>query len=378
MKGSTRIGRFAGIGVYIHWTFWLLIGWILYIQLSSGHGLAVALEGVAFVAAIFACVVLHEFGHALTAKRFGVHTRDITLLPIGGVARLEHIPEDPRQELLIAIAGPAVNVVIAAVLFLVIAFVRGIPSVAGYQLLTGDFLARLMFVNIALVVFNMIPAFPMDGGRVLRALLARRMNYVRATQMAARVGQAFAVLFAVLGFFTNWLLLFIAVFVYLGAIQESRIVQLRATTREIPVCDAMMTRFQVLDESDDIRGAARVLLAGVQRDFPVTANGKLTGILTHDDLMHALTNGQSDQLIGDVMHHKYRSVDESDMLDESFLTLRNGECPCVPVIRNGKLVGLITFDNIAEWIAVQSTVSGERSHSRIESHTIGHGGISPT
>ena len=354
MKWSTRIGQFAGIAVYIHWTFWLLIAWILISHLSQGHGLSVALEGVGFIAAIFGCVVLHEFGHALTAKRYGIKTRDITLLPIGGVARLEKIPDDPRQELWVALAGPLVNVVIAVILIVVLLTMRSFAAVTDVQVVGGDFLAKLMLVNVVLVVFNLLPAFPMDGGRVLRALLARRMNYVRATQTAAHVGQLMAIGFGILGFFTNWFLLFIAIFVYLGAQQEAHIVQVRAVMKGVPVREAMVTRFRVLQEDTTLQQAVEELLTGDQHDFPIVADGELLGILTRHDLLAAIANGQLHSPAKDVMRRDCRGVDDTAMLDETFAAMREETCPSVPVMRNGEIVGIVNLENVGEWMMVQS------------------------
>ena len=212
-----KLGDIAGIGVYVHWSFWLLPAWIL---LSAGGGLAGALASVVFVFAVFGCVVLHELGHALMARQFKIGTRDITLYPIGGVASLERIPRRPAHELAIALAGPAVNVLIAAALFGLLA-VGGIGTQGLlFDFAGGAFLARLLFVNVALVVFNMLPAFPMDGGRVLRAFMAMRLSYLRATEIAVRVGQAVAVVLGLVGLFAGGTLLFVAFFVFLAAQAE--------------------------------------------------------------------------------------------------------------------------------------------------------------
>ncbi len=211
------LGRIAGIGIYIHWSFWLLPGWIL---LSAGGGFAGALASLLFVFAIFACVVLHELGHALMARQFHIGTRDITLYPIGGVASLERIPRRPAHELAIALAGPAVNVVIAAALF-VLLLAAGIGTQGPlFNVAGGSFLVNLLVVNVALVVFNMLPAFPMDGGRVLRAFLAMRLPYLRATELAVRVGQALAIVLGLAGLFTGGTLTFVALFVFLAAQSE--------------------------------------------------------------------------------------------------------------------------------------------------------------
>ncbi len=229
MAWSIPIFTVKGTIVRIHITFLLFLIWIAGAHYAQG-GPNAALQGVAFIVLLFACVLLHEFGHVFAARHYGVRTPDITLLPIGGVARLERIPEEPSQELVVALAGPAVNIVIAAILYAVLG---GYPSADSMELQNPQvsLLARLVMVNIFLAIFNLIPAFPMDGGRVLRALLAYRLGYARGTQIAAAVGQVVAFGFGVLGLFGNPLLIFIAVFVYLGAASESHAVQMRQVSR---------------------------------------------------------------------------------------------------------------------------------------------------
>jgi Zn-dependent protease len=226
MRNSLRLGTLFGIPVNLHWTFLLLLGFVAFSQAFAYGSVSAALGGVVFVSAIFGCVVLHEFGHALAARRYGIATRDVTLLPIGGVARLERMPDDPRQELVVALAGPAVNVAIAGVLGIWL-FLTGFGAASGLSLTGGSFAARLLSVNLALVVFNMLPAFPMDGGRVLRALLARRLSYVRATDLAATIGRGMAVLFGIAGLMWNPMLILIALFVWTGAGQEAEMVRRR-------------------------------------------------------------------------------------------------------------------------------------------------------
>src|SRR5437660_7992016 len=213
MRWSWRIGRIAGIDLYVHMTFLILLGWVGLSYYLARHSARDALSGIGFILALFGIVVLHELGHALTARRFGITTRDITLLPIGGVARLERIPDQPKQELLIAIAGPLVNVAIAAILFFILNVRGTFSDLSDLSNLHVGMTAKLMLVNVFLVVFNLIPAFPMDGGRILRALLAMRMNYARATRIAATVGQGLAFVFGLWGLFgPNPMLVFIALF----------------------------------------------------------------------------------------------------------------------------------------------------------------------
>src|SRR2546428_8461559 len=194
MKWRWRLGELFGIVIYMHVTFLLLIGWVALSHLMAGHGFAQALGGILFIVLLFACVVMHEYGHALTARHYGIRTQDITLLPIGGVARLERMPRDPIQELWVALAGPAVNVAIAAVLFVLVSLFPSAAAPTHVRLVGGSLLQKLLWVNVSLVVFNLLPAFPMDGGRVLRALLARGMERVQATRAAASLGEAMAVL----------------------------------------------------------------------------------------------------------------------------------------------------------------------------------------
>ena len=223
-----KLGSYRGIGVYIHWSFWLLVA-VYLVSATARDGLWAGLIAVAFVLSVFVCVLLHEFGHALSAAAFGIKTQDITLLPIGGVARLVRLPEKPYQELIVALAGPAVNVVIAGLL--------GIPLVLGVLVqhtaprlaIGGDFITQLLVVNLLLVGFNLLPAFPMDGGRVLRSLLAMRWGNLRATEIAARVGRWMALFFAVYGIIYGPIeLLLIAVFILFAGTAELMGVRFRA------------------------------------------------------------------------------------------------------------------------------------------------------
>ena len=227
MSWSIKFARVAGIDLKIHITFLLFLVWIGFTYFSIGGAVA-ARQGVLFILLLFACVLLHELGHALTAKGFGIRTTDITLLPIGGVARLERIPNEPKQELLIAIAGPAVNVVIAVLLIFYLGQRAAMSDFEDIHTPRVTMLSKLASVNIGLVLFNLIPAFPMDGGRILRSILAMRMNYLRATEIAARIGQTLAIAFGIVGFFYNSFLIFIAFFVYMGAQQEAAMARARA------------------------------------------------------------------------------------------------------------------------------------------------------
>ncbi len=222
LRWSWKLVTVAGIDVYVHGTFLLLIGFLAFSDLVAGQGVAAMVRGTLLVLAVFTTVVLHEFGHALTARHFGLGTRDITLLPIGGVARLEKMPDEPSQQLIVALAGPAVSLSIALLLFVLMRQLDGPVGLESVRHASGPFLTQLMWINVSLAVFNLLPGYPMDGGRILRALLAMRMAPERATQIAARIGQGVALIFVVAGLFVSPFLVVIAVFVWLGAQGELR------------------------------------------------------------------------------------------------------------------------------------------------------------
>lgn len=356
MKWSVKIGEYRGIPVKIHATFVLIILWVALSHWMQGEGLSATIAGIIFVLALFACVVLHEFGHALMAQRYDIKTRDITLLPIGGVARLERMPDDPKQELWVAIAGPLVNVVIAIVLFFWLQLTASMEPISKLTMTSGSFLERLMVVNIFLVLFNLLPAFPMDGGRVLRALLAMRMEYSRATHYAANVGQAMALLFGFLGFFTNPFLIFIALFVWIGAAQEASMVTVRSAFDGIPVSNAMLTDFQVLHPSDSLVRVIQLILAGSQQDFPVVENANIVGILTRDKLMNALAEHGQDYPVSNVMSKSFEKVESSDMLQNAMMRLQNCDCKTMPVVKKGNLIGLLNMENIGEFMMIHSAL----------------------
>jgi Zn-dependent protease len=356
MKWSTRIGTFAGIDVYVHTTFLMLIAWVAFAHWQEEHSAAAAVQGVVFVLALFGCVVLHEFGHALTARRFGIKTLDITLLPIGGLARLERMPDDPKQELWVALAGPAVNVAIAAVLFVALQVTGTLAPLGSLDVTSGSLVERLMLVNVFLVAFNMLPAFPMDGGRVLRAWLAIRMDYTRATQLAANVGQGMALVFGLIGLFGNPFLIFIALFVWIGAGQEAAMTQMKSAFSGVPLERAMITNFRTLGPNDTLARAVELLLSGAQQDFPVVDGGAVVGILTRADLLTALARQEQPAPVAQVMRRNFAVAEPSDMLDVTFLRLQGRDCHTIPVVHRGNLVGLLTMDNVGEFLSVQTAI----------------------
>lgn len=359
MKWSFPIARVFGTQVRIHVTFFLLLAWVGFIAFGRG-GLAESLFGILFILALFACVLLHEFGHALAARVYGINTPDITLLPIGGLARLERMPREPKHELVVAIAGPAVNVVIALVLFL---FLQTSPPLQEFTLdaksFTG-FMANLMVVNVWLVLFNLVPAFPMDGGRVLRAFLAMRFSYSRATTIAAVVGQSLAFIGGFLGFIIPApLLIFIAFFVFLAAGAEASAARTEEATSGVKVADAMMTRFQVLQVGDRIGRAVDFLLEGSQTDFPVVdSEDKVVGMVLRKDLMSALREHGEEGVVNEALSDCQVTVKADELLSDTLQLLNQSQCRTVPVINpeDGSLVGLLTLENVGELLMIKSAI----------------------
>ena len=360
MKWSFKIARVAGIDVYMHTTFLILVGFVGLSYWFNEQSVPAVVEGIAFLLALFGSVLLHEFGHALTARRYGIQTRDITLLPIGGVARLERMPDKPMQEFWVALAGPAVNVVIAFVLAAVMLITGTMEPITTMNVTDGSFLGRLLMVNLSLFLFNLIPAFPMDGGRVLRALLASRLEYTRATQIAATIGQGIALIFGFIGLFSNPFLLFIALFVWIGAAQEASMVQVKSALSGIPVSRAMLTNFETLSPTDPLSRPVQMILAGAQQDFPVVADGAVVGILTRDELIRALTEHNESTYVSFVMRKTFQTIDSSQMLESVSQQIQESGQRILPVVHGGSLVGLITMENIGEFMMIQSAIKARR------------------
>jgi Zn-dependent protease/CBS domain-containing protein len=363
MKWSWKLGEFSGIGVYMHATFLLILGWVALVHWQQSRSLGAVVAGVSFILLLFVCVVAHEFGHALTARKYGIKTRDITLLPIGGVARLERMPDQPIQELWVALAGPAVNVVIAVALFMWLQLTSGFEPLSRLGVTSGNLLARLMVVNLFLAAFNLLPAFPMDGGRVLRALLALRLEYTRATQVAARLGQAVAFLFGFIGLFTNPFLLFIALFVWIGAEKEASMAQMKSALGGIPVGQAMVTDFRTLSPDDTLARAIELILAGSQQDFPVVEGERVVGVLTRADLLKALAERGQAVPVAEVMRRDFQVAESPEMLENAFLRLQSCDCHTIPVLRGGRLVGLVTSENVGEFMLIQTALEGARKRT---------------
>jgi Zn-dependent protease/CBS domain-containing protein len=355
MKWSWKAGQIAGIDLRIHATFLLLLGWVGLSYWIAIRNIAEMATAIGFIVAIFGCVLLHELGHALMARRFGIRTHDITLLPIGGVARLERMPEQPKQELWIALAGPAVNFVIAWLLELWLNTHHEWMPLGKAQVTAGPFAERLLIANIWLAVFNLVPAFPMDGGRVLRALLAYRMSYPRATQIAATVGQGLAFVLGFAGLFSNPMLLFIAFFVWIGATQEVGVVSAKPALSGTTASEAMITDFASLGIRDTLSRAVELSLKRSQPVFPVISEGFPIGVLGKADLLVALSEHGESYPVSAAMRLDFPVVEPCEMLDRVLERLREGDDAAL-VVEEGRVAGVITRENLRDYLLIGETL----------------------
>jgi len=364
-KWSLSLGRIAGVRLRLHWTFLILVLWIFIAYYRVSYNLGDATTGVLFILAIFGCVILHELGHALMAGRFGVVTRDILLLPIGGVASMDNIPEKPGQELLIALAGPAVNLVISIVLFTYLKLSGQMPSLEGlFGLGLGidltsagnQFLFNVMFANIILAVFNLVPAFPMDGGRVLRAALAFSMSHVRATTIAARMGQVLAVVFVFLGFYGNFMLVFIGLFIFLGAAAEDSQEKSKHFLAGYGVKDALMKKFTMLAPNDTLGIAVKALLNSQETEFLVGEGNNVVGVLTRNALIKALSESGNEAKVSAAMEKGYVRLNADQKIHDAQNKLLASGLALAPVFEKNQLLGVVDLTNVSELMLVNKAL----------------------
>jgi len=355
MKNSLYLGRFAGIKVFIHWTFLILIIIVLYSGISAGQQLETIIWHLLFILSIFACVVFHEFGHALTGKRFGYITRDITLLPIGGLARFEKLPEKPKQEFLVAIAGPMVNFVIALILYIIIR--PSLHYILGLNLAVitpENFFIMLLMANLTLGLFNLIPAFPMDGGRILRALLALFQPREKATKLAAAVGFVIALGFIFIGLFYNPVLIFIGAFIILAAFSESAMVGDQALLAGHTVGDIVMHHYASLTANMSIGDASKVILDGQETDFVIVSEDDgIVGTLKRDQLIQSLSVLDHSTPVTAIMDGVTLTVNLQTPLGELYTNEQLRRNVMVPVTDGEKLIGVINLENILEFLAIK-------------------------
>ena len=362
MRWSFPIGRIFGITLRLHVTFLLLLGFIGYAGFMDA-GAEGAIWLLSLVCSVFACIALHELGHSVVAQQLGVQVKSITLLPIGGVAALRNIPENPWHEIAITLAGPMVNAGIALAL---LPF-TGLPSHVFLMRVPDNahgLLLSIVGANIALFLFNFIPAFPMDGGRLLRATLALVFSYRRATVIAAAVGQGLAILFVLLGLKSSIMLVIIGVFIFIGAEGEEKMVRTRSLLRDLEVEEVMSREFVALSPTDTVsRGLAMVYQTG-QDDFPVMVADQLVGIVTRTAMLHAVNNLGSYVPIAEVMNPHPPVVTPQTSLSRVYEAMMTEGPGSVPVMQDGHLIGLLSLDNISRYLLVQSSLKSRRASSR--------------
>lgn len=358
MKYSLYLGNVRGIKISVHWTFLILILWIVFANLRSGSDLSEILWSVGFILVIFLCVILHELGHALAAQQFNISTSDITILPIGGIARLESIPEKPREELIVALAGPAVNLLISAILYPFVTFSTTLGELETLNKIgPQNFLAALMSVNIWLAIFNLIPAFPMDGGRVLRALLGFKLDHARATRIAASIGQLLAIGFVFLGFVSNPFLIFIGLFIFLGAQAEASYSQSKLLLKGYTVNEVTMHEIPTIDEGASIKEAVTRLLNSQNRNYIVIRNGKPAGTLTRDAIIRAVAEKGANATVKEVTDTDLLILKPTMPLEQAWHLMQQKNKPLMPVIVDGQLTGVIDAENISEFILIRTAES---------------------
>jgi Zn-dependent protease/CBS domain-containing protein len=360
MGWSFPVGRVLGISVRLHVTFVLLLGFIGYGGFIQA-GPSGAIWSLAWLCSIFACIVLHELGHSVVAQQLDVQVKSITLLPIGGVAALRRIPENPWHEIAITLAGPMVNAAIAAVLLPI----AGLPVPIlphGFPVGVPELLRMLVGVNVVLFAFNFVPAFPMDGGRLLRALLALALPYQRATVIAATVGQGLAIVFVVAGLLMPQVfLLIIGVFIFLGAEGEERMVRMRGLLRDIEVEEVMSREFAVLAPAEPVARGLELIYQTGQDDFPVVEAGRFVGMVTRRAMVEAINAGADPRLpVGELVDAGVPTVSPRAKVSRVYEELLSGGETSLPVLEQGRLVGLLAPENITRYVLVQASIKRRR------------------
>jgi Zn-dependent protease len=358
MKTNLYLGRYFGTEVQIHWTFFLLIAWIILSEVFSGGSVDRILFNCQFIIAVMFCVLIHEIGHALAAKRFGIKTEKMVLLPIGGISTTDKTIESPKKEFLITIAGPMVNVIIAVILYFTIPVSDYIYYDLGeYFTALSDFTVRtflffLFIVNVALVVFNMIPAFPLDGGRIFRAVLDLQLNRVRATSVTTITGNIIALIFLLIGLLFNPILVFLALFLFIGSYSENRIVHQLGLLKGHKVSDAMLEDITPFDPNDTMDDIIKVILTGSETNFIVVKDKAIVGLLYHKDIIQNSNNRTL--LVKNLMTTTFKTIQVDENLSVAYRLLQNEIHPFIPVMKNDKVVGAIDFANMHEFLLMEA------------------------
>lgn len=351
LPGSIATVRLFGVPVRLHFTFLLLLVFLVVFGMGERQSIV---GNVAYIGALFGSVILHELGHALMGRLHGVKTLEIVMFPIGGVARMES-PPTPKAELWIAVAGPLVNLFIGAGVFAALVWSGALPPIEGLlEPSDANLLARIAAANIILAVFNLLPAFPMDGGRILRAALSLFRPIEQATRTAARISQFLAIAMGLYGLLSaNYMLVFIAFFVYLGAVQEGAAAVGRMLTRGLPVRAAMITEFRTLSHGDSIRDAANLLLSAAQQDFPVVYGSQVVGLLGRTALLRAMASNGLDSYVSMAMDRNFPRLSPGQDLSDAMRRLTESGSSAALVMEGDRLLGLLTSENLSEFLLLR-------------------------
>ncbi|MFH1380628.1 MAG: site-2 protease family protein [Candidatus Omnitrophota bacterium] len=349
MRGSIRLFKVAGISINIHITFLLR----LFLFLSMG------IKWLFLLVAIFFFVTLHELSHSLVAKRFGIDVKEITLLPIGGVASMAKIPDKPYQEFLISLAGPMLNIAVVVIFFIPLYYILG-PEVLFHSLSMQTFphvVAHIYWINLILAVFNLIPAFPMDGGRILRAILAQKMGYKKATRIAVNCGHIFALIFGYIGLVNGHIILIvIAVFIYMAASSEELQVDIRETLKNFRIKDIVPSQFTTLDKESTLSKVLELIFHSHQEDFPVVegADGRMIGFITRKDITGGIHQYGTSAHVKEIMRKDFPVLKETDSLNDAQNIMQENGMRALPVVKKHSIIGVVTIEDISRIYTVMS------------------------
>jgi Zn-dependent protease/predicted transcriptional regulator len=352
-KLSLSVGKIAGINLRIHWSFSLLILWAFVTSVNMGHSLDQTIFRIIFIFAVFGCIILHELGHALVAKKFKCETEQIILLPIGGLAQIKKLPEKPSEEFLVTIAGPLVNFAIAAFIYLIFDPTKFADLVENIQntdnFLEGNFLFNLFVVNLVIAVFNLIPAFPMDGGRMLRAFLSTQFSRAKATQISALIGQMIAIIFIIFGYKHNIFLALIGIFIFIISKTEESYETAKSILANYKVRNLIMTKYTALNHNDNLEKVIAEILSSQEKEFIITDGHKIVGVLNQTNIIHALAL-KKNFLLSEIMDKSFPKFSPNTSLKEAYEEFATNRYTIGPVIENSKLVGILNRENIQEFL----------------------------
>ena len=368
MRGAFTMISFRGLNLSIHWTFLLIIGWLIMVNVRSGNNVEQLVWSLLFVLGILVCVLLHELGHALMAARFGINAKNIVLLPIGGIASIERFPGNPRQEISISIAGPLVNIALASLILLFLQPIESFWTIPeGLSIVHGhDLLYNLAIVNIGLATFNLIPAFPMDGGRILRALLGFKLNYVRATAIATTIGKAIAVLFIALGILlSSFVLPLIGIFIIFSAGLEEYYLRLRALVKGIKLKEVLMYDYDSLQSNNTVREAASILMNNHTKYFIVMNGPDPTGSINRMEIVKAIAEMRYDETVGNLMKENLNYLDGEKEVETVLEKLAGNDERLYPVMENSRFAGVINFNHIIEYLLIHKAET--KDYGRVKS-----------